>query len=117
MTPNAIDPVAFAQLQSYTSAAFVRTLVNAFLSDGPRLLASLRQAHAHADAAAFARDAHTLKANSLTFGAQRLAERARALELGGLPTPGAPGEAELAQLTEMFQRASAELVQLARHRP
>ena len=48
------------------------------------MLERLRAARAAGDAEAFRRTAHSLKSNSLTFGAGTLAALAREQELGGL---------------------------------
>ena len=50
------------------------------------------------DAERFRRAAHSLKSNAQTFGARRLADAARALELGGIPSDSAPLDALEAEL-------------------
>ena len=89
MDPAAIDPHVFDELQANAGADFVRELVDTFAEEAPRLLAELRSALAAGAAERFRRAAHSLKSNSHTFGATKLAERARALELGGLPADAA----------------------------
>ena len=54
------------------------------------MLAELRSAQAAASAERFRRAAHSLKSNSNTFGALRLGEMARGLELGGLIADASP---------------------------
>ena len=82
---TAIDHATFADLQEAAGAEFVAELVDTFLEEAPRMLAELRHAQADASAERFRRAAHSLKSNGSTFGAVALAERARTLELGGLP--------------------------------
>jgi HPt (histidine-containing phosphotransfer) domain-containing protein len=84
MSDPVIDPATFAELEESAGADFVRELVQTFLEEAPAMLGALREAHAAGDAEAFRRNAHSLKSNSLTFGALALAGQARALELGGL---------------------------------
>jgi HPt (histidine-containing phosphotransfer) domain-containing protein len=48
------------------------------------MIGTLRRSLSDGDAEAFRRTAHSLKSNALTFGAAGLAERAKALEHGGL---------------------------------
>jgi CheY-like chemotaxis protein len=90
MSSAAIDPHTFDELQANAGADFVAELVDTFAEEAPPLVAELRAALAAGAAERFRRAAHSLKSNSSTFGAVALADRARALELGGLPaTPAA----------------------------
>jgi len=83
--PPLIDPHVFDELQANAGADFVADLVETFAEEAPALLAELHAARAAQLAERFRRAAHSLKSNSRTFGAARLAEAARALEMGGLP--------------------------------
>lgn len=105
MTESAIDLPVFTGLQEAAGAEFVAELVGTFLEEAPGMLAELRSAQAAGAADAFRRAAHSLKSNSNTFGATRLGEMARDLELGGLIADGAPLDA----LEAEFQRAAAAL--------
>ena len=98
MTATTIDPTTFAELQATTGAEFVVELVETFAEEAPQMLAEIRSGHAASDAERFRRAAHSLKSNSSTFGAVRLAEMARTLELGGLPGSSAPLDAVAAEL-------------------
>jgi HPt (histidine-containing phosphotransfer) domain-containing protein len=112
MTTHApeIDPHTFDELQAEAGADFVQTLVDTFAEEAPALLAELRSAAAAGAADRFRRAAHSLKSNASTFGAQRLAEQARALEHGGLPAEAAALEA----LTQAMATALPALQALAR---
>ena len=81
---NEIDLAVLRDLQSDAGAQFVSELLDTFFEEAPTLLAELRAARAAGDANRFRRAAHSIKSNSLTFGATALAELARGLELGGL---------------------------------
>jgi HPt (histidine-containing phosphotransfer) domain-containing protein len=94
-----IDPHTFDELQANAGADFVAELVDTFAQEAPSLLAELRSALAAGAAERFRRAAHSLKSNSATFGATRLAALARELELGGLP-PDARSVDTLAQELE-----------------
>lgn len=85
MTPAVIDPHIFDELQANAGADFVLELVDTFAEEAPRLLGEMHAALAAGATDRFRRAAHSLKSNSSTFGATRLATLARALELGGLP--------------------------------
>ena len=110
MNDEPIDAATFAELQDTAGAEFVAELVNTFLEEAPQMLAELRAAQAAGAADEFRRAAHSLKSNGHTFGALRLGEMARALELGGLGADAAPIDALQAE----YERAAAALQELAR---
>ena len=85
MTDAAIDAHTFDELQANAGADFVAELVDTFAEEAPPLVAELHGALAAGAAERFRRAAHSLKSNSSTFGATRLATLARELELAGLP--------------------------------
>ncbi len=105
MTESAIDLPTFKALQEAAGTEFVVELVGTFLEEAPAMLAELRSAQAEGAADAFRRAAHSLKSNSHTFGATRLGELARDLELGGLIADGGPLDA----LEDEYQRTAAAL--------
>jgi HPt (histidine-containing phosphotransfer) domain-containing protein len=110
MSPPLIDPQTFAELQANAGEDFVVELVDTFAGEAPQMLAELREAHAAGAADAFRRAAHSLKSNSNTFGASRLAELARGLELGGMPA----GTGPIDGLAEELLRSIEALRQMAR---
>ena len=97
---SVIDPAAWAELEQTAGADFVGELVQTFLEEGPVMLQALRDSHAAGHADDFRRAAHSLKSNSLTFGALGLAAQARALEQGGL---AAATQAALDELHDLWQ--------------
>lgn len=99
MTDTLIDKNTFGELQANAGEDFVVELVGTFAEEAPQLLADLRSALQASDTERFRRAAHSLKSNSNTFGATRLAELARTLELGGLPASAAPLDALEAEYT------------------
>ena len=105
-----IDPHTFDELQANAGADFVTELVATFAEEAPQLLAELRSALTLGAADRFRRAAHSLKSNSSTFGATRLASMARDLELGGMPVDAAPIDA----LEREFDITLAALRALAR---
>ena len=112
MNAALINHATFQELQANTGAEFVAELVDTFAEEAPQLLDEMRSALDDGAADRFRRAAHSLKSNSNTFGAQHLAEMARALELGGLPAGPAPVEA----LAQEFERTLAALRGLAQGR-
>ena len=110
MRPALIDPHTFDELQANAGADFVIELVDTFAEEAPALLAELRSARAAGAAERFRRAAHSLKSNSSTFGATRLADMARALELGGLP----PDDSAVDALARTATTTLAALHALAR---
>jgi HPt (histidine-containing phosphotransfer) domain-containing protein len=80
MSDATIDAATFAELQESAGADFVKELVQTFLEEAPAMLSELRESLAAGQADAFRRAAHSLKSNSLTFGALALAALARELD-------------------------------------
>jgi histidine phosphotransfer protein HptB len=107
MTEPVIEEATFRELQDAAGADFVAELVDTFLEEAPGMLAALRQARAAGDGDAFRRAAHSLKSNSLTFGATALGAAARALELDGIG-----GEDAIDALQHDFAAAAAGLKEL-----
>ena len=105
-----VDLPTFTELQNNTGADFVIELVATFLAEAPGMQAELRAAWAAGAADRFRRAAHSLKTNAQTFGALRLAEAARGLELRGLPRDAAA----LDELDAGCHEALAALQTLAR---
>jgi len=105
-----IDPATFAELQETAGADFVNELVQTFLEEAPAMLQELREALAAGHADDYRRAAHSLKSNSLTFGARTLGAMAREQELGGLPTDRSP--ASLNALAQEYERVAAALTEL-----
>jgi HPt (histidine-containing phosphotransfer) domain-containing protein len=93
MTGAVLDAAAYAELQDTMGADFALELLETFLAEAPVMLDGLRQAAAAGDAEGFRRAAHSIKSNAGLFGATALADMARDMELGGLPT-AAPGAIE-----------------------
>ena len=107
MTEPTLDPATFAELEAAAGADFARELIGTFLEEAPLMLAELRNTLATGNADAFRRAAHSLKSNSLTFGALALGALARELELKGL-SDAAP----LALIEQEYARAAAALTAL-----
>ena len=112
MTLPTIDPVTFEALQQTAGADFVGELVDTFLEEAPAMLAELRSALAAGNADGFRRAAHSLKSNSLTFGALHLGALARELELGGLGPVRDTNAKQLDALAEEYVRVSSALTGL-----
>lgn len=110
MTAPLIDAQTFAELQANAGEDFVIELVETLEAEAPQMLAELRRSFEAGAADEFRRAAHSIKSNSNTFGASRLAEMARSLELGGLPAGHGPIDALAAEA----ERSLAALKTLAR---
>lgn len=109
---SAIDLATFKELQDAAGPEFVAELVDTFLEEGPRMLRDLEGALAARDAERFRRAAHSLKSNSNTFGALRLATQAKDLELGGLDHASRGEPSALASLFQEYGSVAAALVEL-----
>ena len=108
MSEPVIDIAVYNELADTAGAEFAAELAGTFMEEAPGMLAELRAAQAAAKAVAFRRAAHSLKTNSVTFGATRLGAMARESDLGGLSAEAAPLEA----LEAEYQRVAAALTEL-----
>ncbi len=83
MAAHEIDLATFEGLKQMSGSDFIGELVDTFLDEAPRLIEELRAALRVGDSEAFRRAAHSLKSNGATFGAGRLSQQARELEMIG----------------------------------
>ena len=114
MDDRAVDAEVFQALQDSTGAEFVRELVATFLEELPAMVAQLAAALRGGDVETFRRTAHSLKSNSLTFGASALAAMARELELAAGPIVKGERAAQLDALAAEEARVASALRALAR---
>ena len=104
-----LNPAALGELQrAFGSLDTLASLVDVFLEDGPRLLQVLREAVQIGDAAALRLNAHSLKSNSATFGADTLRSLCAEME-----TMGKLGQMEGAAEKLALAEAEYERVSLA----
>lgn len=106
-----IDDQAIAGLRDLSpdgDTAFLRELIEIYLQDVPSHLAEIEQAIAQQDAPQLTRAAHTIKGSSGNFGAGRLVEVAREMEIQGKASDFAAATTTLPTL-----KAEYELVQAA----
>jgi HPt (histidine-containing phosphotransfer) domain-containing protein len=104
LTEKPIDTAVAKELQDTMGAEFTKELVDTFLREGPAMLSDLRRSAAGGDGEAFRRAAHSIKSNAATFGAMRLADLARGLELGGREAGSISAlEAEFARAAEALR--------------
>ncbi len=78
----------YRQIMGIDFGPFAVDLVNSYLRDVPEFLQKLQWAMSTQDDELFIRTAHTLKSNSLIFGARQLAELAGVLERTGIASSG-----------------------------
>ena len=110
--PTTVDEKLFEELKESVGADFIGELIDAFLTDAPRMLAEMHQALSAGSAEGFRRPAHSFKSNSATFGALTLSALAKELEMMGKggALEGAPDK--LAQLEAEYKRVQDELERL-----
>jgi len=104
-----IDKTAFEELKQMSGTDFINELIDAFLEDGPNMLHQMEAALAARDVESFRRNAHSLKSNANTFGAQELGALARELEMMGRENNLDIGN-RLQVLKEAFGKVADELV-------
>lgn len=106
----------FEELRQTSGDDLLDALIDAFLDEGPKMLAAMQVAHAPADIDAFRRNAHSLKTNAETFGATELAVRAKALEVAA--RAGTIGSAaDMVSLLQAYHAAALALRDLRAPRP
>lgn len=109
MTEALIDAEAWDTIKSMTDSAFLSELIDVFLNDTPELIQQMHTGLSAGDIELVRRAAHSLKSNSASFGANRLTEASRKLEMtakdgtldGAVPQLAAV-EAEYAQLAPVL---------------
>jgi len=112
MTQSTIDLATFEALKEAAGGDFVLELVDTFLVEAPAMLDDLRSALAAEDADRFRRAAHSLKSNSMTFGALALGAMAKSLELGGIGPVRQAGGEPLDRLADEYARVAQALSEL-----
>lgn len=115
MTETLIDPEAWEMLKSMAEPAFLVELIDVFLNDSPALIEQMHKGLATGNIEFVRRAAHSLKSNSLSFGATRLSEASRELEmlakggtLDGAASKLAVVEAAYAELTPALEKMKNE---------
>lgn len=115
MYKTLIDKEAWERMKSMTGPAFLVELIDLFLKDSPELIKEMRSGLAESDIERVRRAAHSLKSNSASFGADRLARVARELEmmakngtLDGAESRLLAVEAEYAQLLPCLEELKNE---------
>jgi signal transduction histidine kinase/CheY-like chemotaxis protein/HPt (histidine-containing phosphotransfer) domain-containing protein len=106
---HALDPEAWADLQSDMPAAAVRKLAETFLAVQARELEAMRADLSAGDAAELRRRAHSLKGAARLFGANALGDAAAALEAGTTTLDHAEGNRQVDELRRLFELAAGEV--------
>jgi HPt (histidine-containing phosphotransfer) domain-containing protein len=98
-----LDQGVLAELRAATGddEAFIRELVETYVSEGETNMAALQDAAAARDCVAIIRPAHTMKSTSASLGAMRLSMICRSIEEAGRESrpDTLPEEARLARET------------------
>jgi HPt (histidine-containing phosphotransfer) domain-containing protein len=81
MAETLIDLEAWEMMKSMTDSDFLIELIDVYLIDSPELINQMHIGLADGDVDVVRRAAHSLKSNSASFGATRLADVARTLEM------------------------------------
>lgn len=109
MTEAIIDQATFKGLTELVGADFIDELVETFFEEAPGLLVEMSQALDNHDPEKFRRAAHSLKSNSESFGAARMASLTRELESMGRAGRLDEASPKLSQLQAAYQEAAAAL--------
>lgn len=115
MSETLIVKETWERMKSTTGPDLMLELIDVFLEDSPELIEQMRGGLAEGDIEKVRRAAHSLKSNSASFGADRLAGAARELEMmaksGSLDGAGlqlSQVEAEYAQVLPQLEALKHE---------
>ncbi len=78
---NVLDETVLQQLQADTNLEIMQDLIRTYIAESAERLKRMAAAAAQGDITTLGREAHALKSSSGTFGAAKLQEQARALEM------------------------------------
>lgn len=101
--PSALD--AYRAFMGEEAQAFIAEIIQTFIENAPKLVASAEEAAQAGDQETFVRAAHTLKSNSATLGAPVLASLAAELERDGK-------DGDLNSLNQKLEEAKKELARV-----
>jgi len=112
MTADPIDPAVFANLVEMTGGEmeFVDELVDTFLDDGERQIATMRTAATESDFDTLGRAAHSLKSGSLNVGAVELGALCRSLEEASRSGAVPDATPQIAAIAAEFDGARRQLL-------
>ena len=112
--PAVLDPTALKNLREMIGdeSDFMVEMIDTFLADAPRLLATMRQAIESEAAASLQLAAHTLKSNSADFGATTLSTLCKALEAKGREEVLEGAAALLAQAETEYETVKGALMRM-----
>ncbi|MEQ1865415.1 MAG: response regulator [Micropepsaceae bacterium] len=106
---HALDPKAWADLESDMPAAAVKKLAETFLIAQARELEAMRADLSAGDIVELRRRAHSLKGAARLFGANELGDAAATLEAGTAPLGHAEGNRQIDELRRLFELAAGEV--------
>lgn len=96
--------------------AFLDELIDTYFEDSPKLLTGLRTALLTNDAGEFTRKAHSLKSNSAGFGAKKLSNLCKELELLGKAGDLINVDPLIVQVLDEYERVRQALLEIRNHR-
>jgi len=109
MSDNPIDQNTLDELKKMVGEDFISELVETYFEDSHQLIADLHRALDQGDADLFRRSAHSLKSNSASLGASRVASIAKDLEFMGRDSQLDAAQPKLDALETAYAKAAEEL--------
>lgn len=109
MANEQVDRTVLQALKVSVGEDYIGVMLETFLEETPQLMADMHRSLSANDADTFRRAAHSMKSNAATFGATRLSELAKELEI--MAKAGTLSEVgdRLKVLEEALQSASKEI--------
>jgi len=116
MTENLIDREAWETMKAMTDPEFLASLIDVFLTDSPELIRQMHQGLMTGDIELVRRAAHSLKSNSASFGANRLAGAARDFEMAAKNGSLDDGESKLSIIESEYTQLLPVMMELKNER-
>lgn len=109
MANDNVDRSVLQALKASVGEDYIGVMLETFLEETSQLMTDLQKSLSENDAEAFRRAAHSMKSNAATFGATRLSELAKELEV--IARAGTLSEVgdRLGVLEEALKSASEEI--------
>ena len=105
--PSALE--AYREFMGEEADSFIATVIQNFIKSTPGLIRTMEEGLATEDRVVLVRAAHTLKSNSATIGAHKLADLCANLEKTGKESPADELAPKIAQAKDELDQIISEL--------
>jgi HPt (histidine-containing phosphotransfer) domain-containing protein len=107
LDPSALE--SYREFMGEEADSFIATITSMYIENVPGLIRDMEDALKDADRVTLVRAAHTLKSNSATIGARKLAEMSADLEKAGKDSSSEELAVKIAQAKDELDKVLQEL--------